>query len=221
MGWTVMRYSETECQGVPTLRSMFKDAMKTFKSTFYGYANGDILFNEGILDTLTSLRNSSILKNSKDGKIMLIGKRADILLDRFRVENISSYEYVNDLTLKGTMGNGYNEDYFITTKNFPWNDIPEVVVGRTLYDNFLVYYSKFHLNATIIDSSSSIFALHQKTTKRKKSYSHCNHFILRKHRQMKLSLIRKGNTECAPYESRYNRHGKVVFYKRGLYTTDC
>ena len=218
-GWHISRFSETECGGVPSLRGMFLDAMNKYESAFYGFANGDILFNEGIVDTLSTLRKKPLFKR-KD-RFLLIGKRIDLLLDRFKINSVSSYKQVNDLALKGTMGNGFSEDYFITTKTFPWDEVPEVVVGRTTFDNFLVFYARAILNTTLIDTSSSIFALHQKTTDRKKNYNLCNADILRKHRQLKASSLRRGNMECAPYESRYNGRGQVVFYRRGIYTTQC
>ena len=218
-GWQISPLSETECGGVPSLRGMFLDAMNKSESTFYAFANGDILFNEGIIDTLSSLRKHELYEI--DDNILLIGKRVDLLLDKFKISRIKSYQEVNQLALKGTMGNGYSEDYFITTKTFPWDEVPEVVIGRNTYNNFLVFYARTFLNTTLIDSSSSIFALHQKSVKRKRSYSRCNEDILRRHKLYKKRYIQLGNLECAPFESRYNRKGKVVFYRRGLFTTKC
>jgi hypothetical protein len=78
-------------------------------------------------------------------------------------EEITSFRDITDLANKrGQLFGSWAEDYFITTSSFPWKDIPEVVIGRVAYDNFLVYYarkSQFY----VIDGTNTILALHQTT----------------------------------------------------------
>jgi hypothetical protein len=46
-GWDVQRPSKTAI-GIPILKYMYLDAMKTYRSKFYAYVNGDILFTQSL-----------------------------------------------------------------------------------------------------------------------------------------------------------------------------
>ena len=55
----------------------------------------------------------------------------------------------------------YAEDYFITNQlGLPWSQIPDFVVGRNGYDNWLVAKT-IDWNLTVIDASRTLLALHQ------------------------------------------------------------
>ena len=53
------------------------------------------------------------------------------------------------------------QDYFIISRRgLPWNKIPDFVVGRNGYDNWLVTKAQ-DWNITLIDTSNTVLALHQ------------------------------------------------------------
>ena len=54
------------------------------------------------------------------------------------------------------------EDYFITTRVYPWEDIPDLVIGRRAYDNWLVFQARKSKH-TVIDVTNTVLAVHQTT----------------------------------------------------------
>ena len=60
---------------LPVLKAMFKVSQTVVPDAlFYGYANGDILFDESLLQTLEVLGTFSVVLP----KMMVIGRRTDI-----------------------------------------------------------------------------------------------------------------------------------------------
>ena len=61
-----------------TLQEMFLDAMTRYDAAYYGFCNGDILFDSGLVNTLQALDNyKHVLRN-----IMVIGKRKNYYMKR-------------------------------------------------------------------------------------------------------------------------------------------
>ena len=52
IGWHVLTAPTCDRNKLPVLRDMFLAAQQVQKSTFYGYANGDIIFDESLIRTL-------------------------------------------------------------------------------------------------------------------------------------------------------------------------
>ena len=53
------------------------------------------------------------------------------------------------------------QDFFIVTRGtFKWSEIPDFVIGRPAYDNWLVDYAFHHL-VDSIDVSATVHAIHQ------------------------------------------------------------
>ena len=217
-GWDVLPISAFACGGAPVLKNMFLDAYKKFNSTFYGYVNADILFNKGIIDTLRTIRSSTIFNAKKP--ILISGRRFDIQLEKLGIKHISTPEEVEKLYPRGSLQFGFAEDVFITKSTYPWQFMLDLVIGRPKYDNYLVYTSRIH-KVLVIDASSTVIALHQRTKKRKKSKQECNEEILKKAKKYSMRTIRRGALECANVETRYDRQGNVKLIRRGKLTFFC
>ncbi|KAK3599737.1 hypothetical protein CHS0354_037210, partial [Potamilus streckersoni] len=56
----------------------------------------------------------------------------------------------------------YAEDYFITSTSYPWKDIPDIVIGRRAYDNWLVLNARTMMHR-VLDATETILAVHQTT----------------------------------------------------------
>ncbi len=142
--------------GVPFLKSMYSDAAKRFRSDFYGYVNGDIFFDNGVIQTVSAVRNNLLTFATT----ILIGRRttcgmSDFLsLDEIRPENLRR---VADKI--GSLDRADAEDYFLVTADFPWQELPDVVVGRKSFDNYVVWFAITH-NFTVIDVTGTVLALH-------------------------------------------------------------
>ena len=56
LGWTVLLVPRVSRIGLPFIKDMYFDALGRFPNClFYAYANGDILFDRGLTDTLTAV----------------------------------------------------------------------------------------------------------------------------------------------------------------------
>lgn len=156
MGWSILPVTKSAI-GIPILKYMYLDAMANFKSTFYAYCNGDILFTENLIETLLSILNFNI-----DFKVpmLLVGQRTNV--QNVTEDEASSFDKITKASKRGTIFTSYAEDYFITTSNYPWKDCAEVVIGRRAYDNWLVLNARKH-NYTTIDGSKTLLAVHQTT----------------------------------------------------------
>ena len=200
MGWNVLPVSKTGTL-VPVLKNMYLDAIKVFNSTFYAYANSDILFTDTLVITCLSVLTSNL---NKSHPVMLIGQRTN-------VDNVTSIEALDQLTIskaaevRGTLFNSWGEDYFIIMKNFPWKDIPDVVIGRRAYDNWLVLDAR--KRGYLIDATETILAVHQTTFRGNKEHlSHLNkdyNYDLLRRTFGKLNYA-AGSTLCAELFTRYN-----------------
>ena len=200
MGWTVLPVSKTG-RGVPVLKNMYLDTIKVFNSTFYAYANGDILFTDTLIITLLTVLTSNL---NKSKPLMMVGRRTNM-------DNVTAFEARDQLTItkaaevRGTLFSPWGEDYFITMKNYPWKDIPDVIVGRRAYDNWLVLDAR--KRGYVIDATETILAVHQTTYRgnyeghshRDRDYNH--NLLVRTFRRLHYAA---GKTSCAELITRYN-----------------
>jgi len=61
LGWTVVQVPRSNRIGLPFLKDMYFDAAKRFPDCiFYAYANGDILFDRGLLYSLEAVAKVSL-----------------------------------------------------------------------------------------------------------------------------------------------------------------
>ncbi|OWF55608.1 hypothetical protein KP79_PYT11298 [Mizuhopecten yessoensis] len=146
-------------RGVPILKYMYRDVMERYVSPLYAYSNGDILYSHSLIDTLKAVMNSSYLPNDKP--IMIVGRRTN-------VQNVTSEEAISGKSvnktanIRGKLFTVWGEDYFITSANYPWMSIPDVIIGRRAYDNWLVLNARKQNHVTI-DATHTLLALHQTT----------------------------------------------------------
>jgi len=65
LGWHVFNLSRVSPLGVPYFKDMYFEAVERFPACkFYGFANGDILFDEGLIRTLEAVdKVSSLVDN--------------------------------------------------------------------------------------------------------------------------------------------------------------
>ncbi|XP_069113165.1 uncharacterized protein [Argopecten irradians] len=211
-GWNSLPVHQASF-GIPVLKFMYRDVLKVAKSHFYGYSNGDIIFTSTLIHTLTAVVNSTVIP--KDRPIMIIGRRTNVL--NVTPEEASSEESVSKTARKrGKLFTDYAEDYFITTADYPWGDIPEVVIGRRAYDNWLVLNARKRKHITI-DATQTLLAVHQTTKAGNKEGHHSlhaelNHSLLS--RLYKSLNYAAGRTSCAEYYTCYNDVMKPIVQKR-------
>ena len=155
-GWAVYECPRVGERDVPILRSMFLHAQSITGGTpFYGYANSDILFDRNLVSTLEALKNDSY----RFKQLLVVGRRVNYKFKRnHEIHNLTSiYQYVRN----GALFITYAQDYFISTHSgYPWDTIPDFVVGRVGYDNWIVA-NAVRRNISVVDATPTLSALHQ------------------------------------------------------------
>ena len=210
-GFDVLPVRVTAAGGIPVLKYMYEDTMNTYSSSFYGYSNSDILFSETLIQTLSWILNTSI---NFTNPIMIVGKRTNV--SRLKLNDTLSWKKFHAVALcRGVVFAGKAEDYFITSRSYPWNDIPEVVIGRPAYDNWIVYNARKN-NHTLIDATKTLLAVHQTTGKgndegRSRPNSSYNLDLLTN--RYKEVNFQAGMIQCITTYTKYIRN-KPVFAER-------
>ena len=136
-GWKNYSIRDTACFGTPVLRSMFQEAIRNERSILYGYSNADILFNDGLMKTLEAVTKS---EEFEKGPILVVGKRIDVNISKLNEPVVRTTHEVDKLARHGQLSWGFAGDYFFTNDLFPWEYIPDLVVGRPLVDNWLIWW---------------------------------------------------------------------------------
>ncbi|ESO03407.1 hypothetical protein HELRODRAFT_173704 [Helobdella robusta] len=77
-GWDLLPIPAANSHGTPYLKPMVKEIFKNYNATFYGFANGDLLFDETLTRSLNFIK--SYLKHPLENNAMLIGRRIDVML---------------------------------------------------------------------------------------------------------------------------------------------
>ena len=204
-GWIILQLRRTHKMGLPFLKDMLTDIQQKHNSTFYGYVNGDILFDQCILATLIAVKQ--YLKY--DHNILITGRRINY---KMRGENIRKLEVVLQLSLKGTLFSPDAGDYFITPYHgYPWSVLKDVVIGKPAYDNYVIAMG-IQNNVTVIDATKTVTALHQ--TGRDGNFAGQG-----QHHEVNTEIIgkfnySKGLTSCAQWFTDVDVLGKIYCFKR-------
>lgn len=210
-GWHALPVGRTAAGGAPVLKDMFREVMTRFQSLFYAFSNADILYDDSLIQTLFVTARTQDLNKP----VLLVGIRTN-------VQNVMPHEVITWEAMKSTAKRRGKlflrnaEDYFITSFSYPWHSIPDVVIGRRAYDNWLVLNArkKKHL---LIEISDTVLALHQ-TTK-------AGNFEGHRHRDgnYNLRLLTRlygkiqygaGSTICASMKSNRGLNNTVTFTRR-------
>ena len=214
-GWDVLPIRISAIGGIPVLKFMFLDAMSNYNTPIYGFANSDILFTDSLIETLAWI-NVSVDLNKP---ILIIGKRTNVnYVEKKEAETWKRLSIV--ARSRGKLFRGLAEDYFITSRFYPWKDIPEVVIGRPAFDNWLVYHTRKQ-NYTVIDATRTILAVHQTTSagniegQGRPNSSYNRNLLKNLYKDVDFYA---GFVECANLSTKQESDGKVIIVKRKVPT---
>ncbi|OWF44161.1 hypothetical protein KP79_PYT23260 [Mizuhopecten yessoensis] len=156
LGWMVLPLKR-QIKGHPVLKQMFIEAMKLQpNSKLHGFANGDILFTNSFINSLLEIANSPLLVNKT---YMVVGRRMST--PNVTRDEASSWETIGKAAERGTLMNKIcGIDYFLTSPDYHWKDIPDVQIGRNYYDNWLVWDAR-RKGYEVIDATDTLLAVHQ------------------------------------------------------------
>ena len=217
-GWHSLPLSRTSEDGIPILKYMYLTAMDNFESDFYGFVNSDILFHGNLLKTLVTAKFSLDLSQP----MLITGSR-------YNVDNVTDVEAEDRGNLlrlakeRGELFLPWAADYFITTRAFPWTDIPEIIISGLGFDNFMILFAR-ERKFLVIDGTKTIPAIHQ-TTKAgnfegfSKSYARYNLDLLNQLFNRTLAL-EKGQVVCTEIVSSFAKEN-IIFEKRAQFQPYC
>ena len=164
-GWDVLPMVRMNSHKTPFLRDMYRDAFNRSNSTFYGFANGDLLFDNSLIRTLIVVRNNM---NSIQNNVLMVGQRTNVFVHDYSTAAGSEFAKTNlkDLsTSRGRFDCACAIDYFFlsrsTTCSLRWNDFADVVIGRARYDNYFLTQAINH-GVHTIDVTKTCLAVHLK-----------------------------------------------------------
>ena len=209
-------------EGIPVLKDMFKYVIDhvTPKSAFIGYANSDVVFTEDLNRTLSYISHINWYRMNGQG-LLLIGQRYDVLIDTLKpIQGPIGIEQSNALRATHKNGTIFLIDYFITTSTgFPFDSLPDFVVGKPGYDNWIVSKS-LEWQIRVIDCTKTIMALHQIRKYPNEDQGWFTKNVCMNNDIVKPFAIYKGRTHCAAYLTDYFQDS-VQIYKRVSLSKTC
>jgi hypothetical protein len=98
---------------------------------------------------------------SRNRQFLVVGQRWDIDIDKSLDFNKSGWEKQlrEHVRTHGKLHLPCGIDYFMFRKGL-WNDIPPFAIGRTAWDNWLIYRAR-SLHTPVIDATELVMAVHQ------------------------------------------------------------
>jgi hypothetical protein len=139
--------------GTPLISDFFAQAEKQGRGNILAYVNTDILlFNDFIEGVKYVARRKR--------RFLVSGQRWN--LDIFEpLDFTSEWEATvrGQVARKGELYDPAGIDYFVFRRGI-WGDIPAFAIGRTIWDNWLIYRAR-QRGATVVDATRRISAIHQ------------------------------------------------------------
>jgi hypothetical protein len=207
-GWKAIPVPKMNKYSVPYLRNMYQAVTAVSDSEFYGYANSDIIFDSGLAGTLKVLRKKLTMYDP----VLVIGRRTSLNFSIYENLTVSHFKDVRKVAESGILDRADAEDYFLVTRSFPWKLLPDLVIGRKGYDNFLVAKS-IENNVSVIDATDTITSLHLKRTPNINMRKIGDH-LFNKYKLVNKFDYMKAMTISAPYYTRTNENGLIEIKKR-------
>lgn len=146
---------ERVSQGPKILRSFFDPAQHLARHEILCYINCDIILTEDFLEAVRRI-------HSIHRHFFMFGRRWDIDINApIPFEDANWEDEVRALaTRKGVQRSGGWIDYFVFPRGFYLNQLPEFVIGRVHWDQWLVWKARCS-GLPVVDVSEAVLAIHQ------------------------------------------------------------
>lgn len=165
-GWHVRDVPRVNEYDTPFISDMISIIMQPpyDKSMFYGFANGDILFDDSLIVTLKSLARVINANKQRQGEghdfhtpVLIVGRRTDTRKNF--AQPVTELFYVEQLRRGGVLHALSSADYFFFTADFDWHLFDGLVIARPAYDNYILLVTK-NLGLSVIDATKTLTAVH-------------------------------------------------------------
>lgn len=115
------------------------------------------------------------------------------------------------------------EDVFIVTPQYTWDPVPDLVIGRVSYDNWIVAYSLCS-GITVIDIAKTTLMVHQTTDRGNfEGFSHNNKYYNREliEKTGNPAYYRSGSVDCIQMRTYINYCGDYKIGRRASIPDVC
>ncbi|MHC4662735.1 MAG: hypothetical protein ACYS8W_13725 [Planctomycetota bacterium] len=139
--------------GTPFLDSIAEEALKASRNRLIGYINADIILLQDFMDAL--------IRIARRRPFLMIGERWDLdVKSSLDFSDDGWQRKIRELALReGRLHGKTGIDYFITRRRF-WHNIPPFAIGRTVWDNHLVYKARKE-GFDVVDATPVTTVVHQ------------------------------------------------------------
>jgi hypothetical protein len=141
-------------EGTPRVDDLFRQAESLATRPLVGYINADIILGRDFLEAVRALQ--AIRR-----PFLAVGRRWD--LDFTGTVDYSDPDWEaglrREVDARGTLHPSSGIDYFIYRRGL-WGEIPPFAVGRTMWDNWLIWRVRKR-GAMVVDATESVWAVHQ------------------------------------------------------------
>jgi hypothetical protein len=144
---------ETTSHGTPRIDYLFLKGQELASNNLVCYINTDIILTSDFVIAINKL-----IEYKKD--FLVIGQRLDYeIKEPLSLGTDWEKNIIENAEMFGRWYGPRGIDYFIFRKGF-WKNIPPFAVGRTVWDNWLIYEAR-RQKANVIDATKCIYAIHQ------------------------------------------------------------
>ena len=144
----------TNEHGTPLVNDIFAKAEKAAEAGILCYVNSDIVLMSDFADAVREIARSTT-------KSLMIGRRWNIDLTEpldFTAPSVEA-DLRTMVRSRGILFTKAGVDYFVYTRGL-LDDIPPFAIGRTAWDNWLIFRAR-QQGAAVIDATTRVMAVHQ------------------------------------------------------------
>jgi hypothetical protein len=144
---------QRSAHGTPLVSSIFSLADGAASNDWLCYVNSDIIFFNDFL------RAVAVAKDAL-GNCLIIGRRTDLDLEQ-ELDYSSGWRerLISETQQRGTLHSHTGIDFFIYPKGL-YKDMPPFAIGRSAWDNWLVYHAS-RAGFPLVDISDSALVIHE------------------------------------------------------------
>ena len=154
LGLTHIPEVETNEYGTPLIHSIFAKAQSLANTPYVAYVNTDIIL-------LSSFTSEAARLPVEGPHCLTVGRRHDLMV--WDPIDFSDTEWERNIVVRvkneGLLDASSGIDYFMFTKGL-YNEIPPFAVGRTCWDNWLLWRA-LSIGGRLVDASRRIMIIHQ------------------------------------------------------------
>lgn len=139
--------------GTPLVSDIFRRAQNIASNDILCYVNADIILMQDFMEAIGMVKNEE--------NFLMVGQRTDFdLNEKIDFENTNWEEKLRGKIQKeGKLHPVTGIDYFVFKKGL-WNNIPPFAIGRTIWDEWLLWRA-WKNGGKIIDATQVVTAIHQ------------------------------------------------------------